>query len=44
MTKKELFDEIDNLIYLFENPIAFTVYERAIYQMDGLLLSLMQAF
>lgn len=41
MTKKELFDEIDNLIYLFENPIAFTVYERAIYQMDGLLLSLM---
>lgn len=41
MTKKELFNEIDKLIDLFENPIAFTVYDRAIYQMGGLLLSLM---
>lgn len=41
MTKKELFNEIDELIDLLKNPIAFTTYDRAIYQMDGLLLSLM---
>ena len=41
MKKDDLFNIIDDLISMFRNATVFTIYDRAIYQMDGLLLSLM---
>ena len=41
MKKDDLFNIIDDLISMFRNATVFTIYDRAIYQRDGLLLSLM---
>ncbi len=41
MKKEDLFNIIDELIYMLRNATVFTIYDRAMYQMDGLLLSLM---